>query len=242
VTLRRWRSPGPVSRVASARSETGLPSEWALIYFAFMVARERRAGRMAPDERRAAIVDATLPLVLEHGAAVSTRLIAEAADVAEGTIYRVFPDKDALMCAVTQKAFDPQPTLVQLAAIDRAQPLRERLHAAVVIMQHRLTGAFVLIDALGLSGPPPGHRQSHDSMNDAFRAALVDVVGPDVDALRVPAAELAHILRLLVFSGTHPRISDGRPLSAEQIVSILLDGLLAHHSHSADHHSEASAC
>lgn len=192
---------------------------------------------MAPDVRRAAIVDAALPLVLEHGAAVSTRLIAEAADVAEGTIYRAFPDKDALMCAVTEKAFDPQPTLAELAAIDRSQPLRERLRAAVVIMQHRLIGAFVLIDALGLTGPPPGRREAHDSMNDAFRAALVDVVGPDAGALRVPPSDLAHILRLLVFSGTHPRISDGRPLPAEQIVSILLDGLLAHHT---DH--EARAC
>ncbi len=194
---------------------------------------------MAPDERRAAIVDATLPLVLEHGAAVSTRLIAEAADVAEGTIYRVFPDKDALMCAVTAKAFDPRPTLEQLAAIDRRQPLRDRLTAAVVIMQRRLIGAFVLIDALGLTGPPPGRREAHDSMNDAFRAALVDVVGPDAEHLRVPPAELAHVLRLLVFSGSHPRISDGRPLSAEQIVSILLDGLLALHDH---HHREARAC
>jgi hypothetical protein len=41
----------------------------------------------------------------------------------------------------------------------------------------------------------------------------------------VPAAELAHVLRLLVFSGTHPMISDGRPLTPEQIVAILLDGL-----------------
>ncbi len=188
---------------------------------------------MAPDERRAAIVDATLPLVLEHGAAVSTRLIAEAADVAEGTIYRVFPDKDALMCAVTEKAFDPRPTLAQLAAIDRAQPLRERLRAAVVIMQNRLIGAFGLIDALELTGPSPGRRPSHDSMNDAFRAALVDVVGPDSGVLRVPPAELAHVLRLLVFSGCHPRISDGRPLTAEQVVTIALDGLLAHHHDSA---------
>jgi AcrR family transcriptional regulator len=190
---------------------------------------------MAPDVRRAAIVDATLPLVLEHGAAVSTRLIAEAADVAEGTLYRVFPDKDALMCAVTEKAFDPGPTLARLAAIDRALPLRERLRDAVVVMQHRLVKVFVLIDALGLNEPPPGRREAHNSMNDAFRAALVDVVGPDTGELRVPPAELAHVLRLLVFSGSHPRIADGRPLSAEQIVTIVLDGLLAHH-----HQSEGS--
>ena len=183
--------------------------------------------RMAPDERRAAIVDATLPLVLQHGSGVSTRQIAEAADVAEGTIYRVFPDKDALMAAVTEKAFDPEPALRELAAIDRGLPLRERLVAAVVLMQRRLNGVFGLLDALGWTGPPRSHEhRKPNTMNDAFRAAVVDVIGPDATELRVDPAEMAHVMRLLVFSGTHHRITDGRPLTAEQIVSILLDGLL----------------
>jgi hypothetical protein len=33
------------------------------------------------------------------------------------------------------------------------------------------------------------------------------------------------VLRLLVFSGTHPRITDGRPLAARDVVGVLLDGL-----------------
>ena len=58
-----------------------------------------RASAMPPDERRAAIVSATVPLLLEHGSAVSTRQIAEAAGIAEGTIFRVFPDKQAVIAA-----------------------------------------------------------------------------------------------------------------------------------------------
>ena len=42
------------------------------------------------------IVAATLPLLLEHGELVTTRQIAEAAGIAEGTIFRVFADKDEL--------------------------------------------------------------------------------------------------------------------------------------------------
>lgn len=187
---------------------------------------------MPPAERRAAIVAATLPLVLAHGAAVSTRQIAEAAGVAEGTIFRVFADKDALMCAVIAEAFDPHPTLRQLAAVDRTLPLRQRLIAATEILQERLSGAFALIDALGLGHPPPaagtdepGRAPGPGTMNDAFRAAVADLIGPDRSRLRVPAEQFAHMLRLLVFSGTHPKISDGRPLSAEDVVSTLLDGL-----------------
>jgi AcrR family transcriptional regulator len=187
---------------------------------------------MPPAERRAAIVAATLPLVLAHGAAVSTRQIAEAAGVAEGTIFRVFADKDALMCAVIAEAFDPHPTLHQLAAVDRGLPLRQRLVVATEILQQRISGVFALIDALGLAGPPPAARTDEPgsapgpaTMNDAFRAAVADLIGPDRVRLRVPAEEFAHVLRLLVFSGTHPKISDGRPLSAADIVATLLDGL-----------------
>ncbi len=193
-------------------------------------ARAGRARRLAPEARRRALIDATLPLVLRDGAAVSTRQIAEAAGVAEGTIFRVFPDKDALIRAVTAAALDPAPTLRELADVDRALPLRDRLVAGVRIMQHRLTGVFGLLDALGVHGPPPAGGDGRcdgppAAMNDAFRAAVADLVGPDAHGLRVPAVELAHVLRLLVFSGTHPRICDGRPLTATSIVEIALDGL-----------------
>ncbi|HYH31833.1 MAG TPA: TetR/AcrR family transcriptional regulator [Pseudonocardia sp.] len=187
-----------------------------------------RARRMAPEARRAAIVAATLPLVRRHGTEVTTRQIAEAAGVAEGTLFRVFPDKESLVQAAIAEAFDPEPSLRELAAIDRSLPLRARLTAAVVVLQRRLSDVFGLLHAIGWTGPPDRLRQPPPSgINDAFRAAVVDLVGPDEAALRVPAAELAHVLRLLVFSGTHPLISDGRPLDAPQIVAILLDGLLA---------------
>ena len=187
---------------------------------------------MPPAERRAAIVAATLPLVIEHGAAVSTRQIAEAAGVAEGTIFRVFPDKEALMCAVIGEAFDPAPTLRDLAGVDRALPLRPRLVAITEVLQARTKRVFALIDALELTGPPkraeppdPDSPRGPAATDRAVAAALLDLLGDDADQLRVPVEEFGHVLRLLLFSSTHPIISGGRPLSAEQIVGILLDGL-----------------
>ena len=56
-----------------------------------------RAAALPVEERRAAIVTAALPLFLEGGARVTTREIATAAGIAEGTIFRVFDDKHALI-------------------------------------------------------------------------------------------------------------------------------------------------
>lgn len=190
-----------------------------------MVVRAERARRLPPDERREALIAATLPLVLHHGPGVTTRQIAEAADVAEGTIFRVFPDKDALVRAVVRRACDPTQTLLELAAVDGRLPLRERLVAVVEIVQRRLRGIFRLIDALGLQGPPP-HDEPTRPTDDAFRDAIVAVIGADAARLRVPAADLATPLRMLAFSATHPRINEGHPLTATEIVALLLDGLL----------------
>ncbi|CAA9424012.1 MAG: Transcriptional regulator, AcrR family [uncultured Pseudonocardia sp.] len=191
-------------------------------------ARTGRGRRLPPDERRAALVDATLPLVLRHGAGVSTRQIAEAAGVAEGTIFRVFPDKEALLRAVVGAALDPGPLLSALGAIDPARPLRARLVAVVAALQERLSGVFTLFDALGAhprGGTGPGHQHPR-ALNEALHAAVVEVVGPDAGRLRVPPGELARLLRLLTFSATHPRVCDGAPLTAERVVDVLLDGVL----------------
>ncbi|MGH4026241.1 MAG: TetR family transcriptional regulator, partial [Pseudonocardiaceae bacterium] len=92
--------------------------------------RRPRAPAMSPEQRRAAIVRATLPLLVEHGAAVTTGQIAAAAGIAEGTVFRAFADKHELMWTCVHAAFDPAEPVAALHAIPAELPLAERLRRA----------------------------------------------------------------------------------------------------------------
>ena len=188
-----------------------------------MVTRER-ARPMPADERRAAILAAARPLVLEHGLSTTTRLIAEAAGVAEGTIFRVFPTKDELFDAVIDAEFDPEPFLAAIRRIDLEQPLEDRLVEAVRLLQRRFVNIFDLMIALGVRRPPD--RLGHPELRQRLaQEGLIRLVRPDADRFRVSPEEVVQLLRLLTFSGSHPHISDHR-LTAAQIVDVVLHGTL----------------
>ena len=86
---------------------------------------------MPLEDRRSALISATEPLLERYGRDVSTRQIAEAAGVAEGTIFRAFATKDELIDAVVEEVFDEHSTRDAILAIDRDLPLQQRLVAAV---------------------------------------------------------------------------------------------------------------
>jgi AcrR family transcriptional regulator len=197
------------------------------------VSTSPHAGRAAPlsrEQRRAAIVEATLPLLRRHGQSVTTRQIAEASGIGEGTIFRVFADKAELVDACVAAAFDQTPTLAEFAAIDRRLALQPRLVAAVTVLQRRLRSVMELMVALGFPQPPePKRDRSVGHGNSLLLAAFADVLAPDAAQLRMPPREVAALARLLTFAASHPKITDDQPLSAEQIADVLLHGVAVGH-------------
>lgn len=202
-----------------------------------------RAAALPPEERRAEIVATTMPLLLEHGAALTTRQIAEAAGVAEGTIFRVFADKDALLQAVVDAAFDPAPTEAALAEIDRSLPLEERLIEAVEILRRRVANIFQLMSAVGMLQTAGSRGGLSKPRSQPGVEVLGQLFEPDRARLRRDPEVAAHLLRGLTLVGTHPALTIGEPMSSEEIVSLVLDGIrLPNHSSPAPHDSLDTPC
>ncbi|MEU8354505.1 TetR/AcrR family transcriptional regulator [Nonomuraea sp. NPDC048882] len=188
---------------------------------------------MAPEDRRAALIAATVPLLREHGTAVTTRQIAEAAGVAEGTIFGVFPDKISLLRAALMAAFDPAPAVAALASVGTTLELRARLCAAVSMLRkgmHANAKLYTAPKTLLADDPEFGERMLESRRQ--IMEAIVALVEPDRERLRRSPGATAQLLLMLVAVTVHHGLGglggdDLAGMDDEEIVSVLLDGLLA---------------
>lgn len=183
---------------------------------------------MSPTDRRASIIEAALPLVRVHGKDVTTRQIAAAAGVAEGTLFRVFDNKDEIVNAVVESVIDPGPTAQQLATIDADRPIDALIADLVATMQQRLRAVIEIMMAVRWMPEQLKRSRPQSWDNDPIMVKIIEMLDGHQDELSVVPKQAARLLRLLVFAGTHPMINAGQALETDEIVSTLMDGIRHH--------------
>jgi AcrR family transcriptional regulator len=163
------------------------------------------------------IIDAALPLLLARGETVTTHEIAKAAGIAEGTIFRVFDSKDALIEAVIERVLDSEPIERTLAGIDSDLDLETTVTQVVELFQRRVFDTWQLMSSVG-------PRFRHDRRPSFDSPALVGLFAAYGDELVVPPDRAARVLRAITIAMTHPLMAP-EPARPADVASQFLYGV-----------------
>lgn len=188
----------------------------------------RRAPALSVDERREMILDAAIPLIVEHGQNVTTKQIADAAGIAEGTVFRAFADKQELLHAAFARFMDPAPFRRAVQAIDASAALEQKVRKIVELLRERFTGVVGVMHALG----GPGVHGVKDAAHGAhpprveMATAVAAVLETERERLRLDPPTAAHMVRLVVFASEFPSLSEARRLTTDELVDFILRGIV----------------
>ena len=135
--------------------------------------------RADAQRNRQRLLDATIDLILEAGGEPSRDAIAERAGVGIGTLYRHFPDQQALLHAVARHALEKSisagEAIVDVAG-DGVDALRQYMHAAL----DNGIGVVNMIHPLLHSHDWPDLRARAASLLESIVARAVKEVGSGV--------------------------------------------------------------
>jgi AcrR family transcriptional regulator len=198
---------------------------------------QRRAKPLPPDDRRAVIVEAVIPLLLEKGSTLSTSEIADAAGIAEGTVFSVFPDKASVIVEAIKATVDPESVRVALANIPASVPVEEQLEQAAGILMDRGERIGVLVGVLRtmhttgtgkLEGAHQYVKESHASM----LCALAELFDRHAEEFKTTPARAAVVFWGLVFANAHSLMEDEDKLEPAAMVDMVLHGIASRNGES----------
>ncbi len=188
---------------------------------------------MAPDERRRAIIEATTQLVLDIGPEVTTRQIADACGLAEGTLFRAFESKRDILKAVVEHIIDPAGILDRIALLPEDQPLPDVIAALVDSVGSAMKRVRSVMAALHSQlredhphGPPHDQDKSKFFERHAqLMGAMTQVLHPYANELRVEPDVAAAFIQTTVFASALPMVGakiDDRTVLTDLLIHALV--------------------
>jgi AcrR family transcriptional regulator len=180
-----------------------------------------RASRLSPDERRAALLDAATRLFAERGPDFTTADLAAAAGVSEGTIFRYFPDKAALVTATRDAAMDLEGLAPLLAVASGLPTLPQRLLAAARALQPRIEQMARAVEHME-------HHHHHDGEDETLQQLLEQLAPLFADGAEVTATpeQLATLFLGTLLTNTVLAGKGGtEPLDVDRTVDLFLHGV-----------------
>jgi AcrR family transcriptional regulator len=179
-----------------------------------------RARPLAPEDRKAMIIDACIPLLFEHGAAVTSKQIADAAGVAEGTIFRAFGDKDSLIQAAVARFLDPEPLRRSLQYIDPELSLEQKVNDILFHLRARFTGIMGIMSAVGMKPPLNASNSRHKLVE-----VITEVLEGESVRLRIPPDQAAYLIRIVAFAASIESFNDDHPLGTAELANFIVFGI-----------------
>lgn len=172
-------------------------------------------------------MDAAVPLLVQYGRDVTSKQLAEAAGVAEGTLYSVFQDKDELIHDSIHRHIEATSMVVAIRQIPASTDLAHVIRVIVELTQQRSQQIFALVAILGFHERTPENAKRRPPDNEPVIQAIADVLVPHRAELSVTPRRAAQFIRYATFSMTHPLITNGDIVPADEISSLLLHGFSA---------------
>lgn len=199
-----------------------------------MSTSNRRAAPLALSDRKAAIIAAVTPLLATRGAAVTSRDLAEAAGVAEGTLFRAFESKENLIHAVLENYLDADLLKERFAVIPDDAGIEDVVARILHILSDRVAGLFVIASAVERKDRGP-HQNRHPHDKRAENLAKINTVIAErlerhASQLSVSPDKAAEFVRGIAFSAALPHargVSDIASLSVDELTALALHGLKA---------------
>ncbi|TPX00122.1 TetR/AcrR family transcriptional regulator, partial [Schumannella luteola] len=151
----------------------------------------------------------------------TSRELADAAGIAEGTVFRAFGDKESLFAAALDRLLDPEPFRAELRRIPLDLPFEDKIACVIEALRTRFREVFRIMQLFQMDGPPPRREAANEDWLDIVR----ELLQPDLAHLGVPIDTVAWYLRLVAFGASIEPFNHFRRFDSAELATIVVHGV-----------------